>query len=219
MNTNQDVLAELHRTPHSEVAKRVKETLCQWLAKLHLGLIFWEISLKRHPDPEYQKSLRPYIETPLIKCLQRCVSEWHYFNCPTSLYYFSIPVIDANARQFDFASYHQISTSFIRFGSHLLVAIIGDGNLTSEWFTDVQYKSMQQLITDQKSEPFTYLAAVGQIWAVRELLPVQPNLDFGPDSIVDHSRQGLAQKPDIDGAAVNSRAKEIFSELAQRFSR
>ncbi len=220
IDTNLDVMGELHLAHQSEVAGRVKETLCQWLTKLHLGLIHWEVGLKRHPDPEYQASLRRYIETPVVKCLQRCFSEWHHFNCPSSLYYFSVPPPPEQAFRFDFASRHEISGTFIRFGPHLLVTTIGDGRLVEEWFGDHQRQITQQHIFDNSGEnPLAYLLAVAHIWAVRESLPVQPRLEFSSQSIVDRSREGFDQKPQIDGEGIHVRANEYFDELAQRFKR
>jgi hypothetical protein len=136
MDTNKQVLVTLHLTPQSDVASAAKEALCQWLAKLHFGLIYWETGLKRHPNLDYQASLRQYLEKPVIGCLQRCFREWHYFNCPSSLYYFSVPNPLEKYFRFNFATHPEISGTFIKFGSHLLVAMIGDGKLTEEWFGD-----------------------------------------------------------------------------------
>jgi hypothetical protein len=219
MDTNLDVLAQLHLAHHAKVAANVKEVFCQWLTKLHLGLIHWEISLNRHPDPEYKSFLRRYIETPVVNCLQRCFSEWHYFNCPSSLYHFSVPPPPERGLRFDFGSRHEISGTFIRFGTHLLVTTIGDGRLVEEWFTDHQHKITQDYMLKSPENPLAYLSAVAHIWAVRELLPVQPQLEFTSHSIRDLSRKNLDQKPAIDEEAIKVRAIQLFDELAQRFKR
>lgn len=218
MDNNLDVMGELHLAHNSVVAGRIKEAICQWLTKLHLGLIFWEVGLKHHPNPEYQVSLKDYLETPIVTCLQRCFREWHYFNCPSSLYHFFVPPTKTPTPTFDFASSHEISGTFIKFGAHVLVTTIGDGKLVEEWFGERQYRIVQQRILDNSEKnPFAYLDAVANIWAVREYLPVQPQLEFTPDRIVDRSREGFEQKPSIDSEGVNNRANELFDELAQRF--
>lgn len=218
IDTNLEIMKKLHVVNHSVIAGKVKEVLCQWLTKLHLGLIYWELGLQNHPRPTHQASLRHYLETPVLKCLQRCISEWHHFNCPSSLYYFSVPLSPEPALRFDFASNHEIFGTFIRFGPHLLVSTIGDGMLVEEWFGDEQYNIIQRYITEESHKnPLAYLTAVAHIWAVRELLPVQPQLEFTPQSIIDRSREGLEQKPEIDSDGIYVRADEIFEELAQRF--
>lgn len=219
MDTNLDVLAQLHLAHHPKVAANAKEMFCQWLAKLHLGLIHWEVNLKRHPNSYYKTLLENYIETPVVTCLQRCFSEWHYFNCPSSLYHFSVPPPPERAFRFDFGSRHEISGTFIKFGTHLLVTTIGDGRLVEEWFTDHQHKITQGYILTSPENPLAYLSAVAHIWAVRELLPVQPQLEFTSHSIRDLSRKGLDQKPAINEEAINARADQLFDELAQRFKR
>src|SRR5690606_13296793 len=57
MHLNLDVMRELHVPAHSKAAAQVKEALCQWMAKIYLGLTFWEVGRDDHPDAEYQKLL------------------------------------------------------------------------------------------------------------------------------------------------------------------
>lgn len=218
MDFNLDVLSELHRPNQSEVAARIKEALCQWLAKILLGLIFWETNLKRHADLGYQASLVQHIKSPLFSCLHRCLTQDHWFNCPSSLYYFSVPDPPHPVFRFNFATSPEISSVFVRFGRHLLVTTIGDGKLTEEWFGDDQYARTQAHITEKSPEdPVAYLWAVAAIWAVRELLPISPRLEFTTESVIDRSREGVDIKPEIDGDAVRARTIEWFDDLSQRY--
>jgi hypothetical protein len=66
-------------------------------------------------------------------------------------------------------------------------------------------------------DPVAHLHAVAHIWAVREWLPIQPRIEFGEQGIRDRSREDLQHKPPIDAEAVNTRAAEIFRELASKW--
>jgi hypothetical protein len=120
MHLNLDVMRELHAPAHSKVAACVKEALCQWMAKIYLGLTFWEIGRDNHPDKEYQKLLEEVLNTPLIGYLQRCFANDYAFNCPSSLYYFSVPD-GGEGLAFDFATRHDVGGAYVKIGEHLLV--------------------------------------------------------------------------------------------------
>ena len=218
MDKNANVTRQLHLPSGSESVRAVKRILCQWLAKLHIGLIYWEVNLLRHPNPGHQESLRQYLRSPVVRYLQQSVQESYSFKCPSSLYHFTVPRSGDAALRFDFASHHGISGSFIKFGDHLLVVTIGDGYLVEDWFGDHQWKIIQDHVTtNSENEPLSYLAAVAEIWAVRELLPVRPKLKFTPEGILDRSRDGFAQKPPIDEQQVGIQARKIEQALGERF--
>jgi hypothetical protein len=98
------------------------------------------------------------------------------------------------------------------------VAALGDANLVREWFTDEHVRDVQAAIYEMSvKDPVAHLHAVAHIWAVREWLPIQPRIEFGEQGIRDRSREDLQHKPPIDAGAVNTRAAEIFRELASKW--
>lgn len=64
-----------------------------------------------------------------------------------------------------------------------------------------------------EADPTAYLVAVGHVWAVRENLPVKPNLEFSEERIIDRSRNGYALAPGIDADTVNRRALDFRNDL------
>ncbi len=218
ISLNLDVMRELHTPQHSKTAACVKEVLCQWLVKIYLGLSYWELSRINHPNKEYQHLLNEVIQTPLTGYLQTCFSNEYTFNCPSSLYYFSVPYDSDHDINFDFATRHDVGGAYIKFGPHLLVATLADARLVEHWFNDSLYESVQTLITNEtESDAAAYLLAVGHVWAVREYLPIEPKLEFTENSIIDTSRDGYDLAPEIDGKAVNRRAIELRNEMVERF--
>ncbi|MBX3430007.1 MAG: hypothetical protein KF779_10525 [Hyphomonadaceae bacterium] len=217
MDQNLDVLERLHLAGQDKVVEGIREAFSQWLAKLHLGLIYWEVNLKGHPAPDVQSRLPKYLDTPVVKALQRCFCQFHSFNVPSSLYYFRLPDAVSPTR-FDFSTQHQILGTFIRFGRHLLVGVTGDGYLTTEWFGPEQYRRTQSFIDEQwKTNPAAYLQAPAHIWAVRAGLPVAPKLEFTTSAVIDRSREGWTDRPQINADAVNDFANELYLDLLGRF--
>lgn len=218
MGSNLDTLAQLHLVSSSRLVFSVREAVGQWLTKLMLGFTSWEVGLKKHPNPLHQENLREQLKTPLVAYLQACFKHGHHFNCPSSTYYFALPEPEKAELRFDFSSRLEIPSVYIRFGRHLLVACPADGYLVTEWLNDGIYQELQRQITQEGH--LSYLKAVGHVWAVRELLPVQPRLEFDPASgITDRSREGLTERPPIDADGVNARADEIYRELHRRYEK
>ena len=218
LDDNLDTLRQMHLLQPSETAKRVREALCQWLAKLHFGLIYWEAHLVCHRDRAYQRNLAGLLQSEAFTYMRRCFIEFYAFNCPSSLYHFDLPDPPHPALRFDFGSALDTSAFYVRIDRHLLVVALADAYLVQEWLTPEVHGDLQRQIEEQGSEdPVCYLHAVGQIWSVRENLPVRPHLLYSDDAIRDHSRLGHDAKPSINGERVNDRAEEITAHLAERF--
>ena len=219
MDSNRDLLAQLHKPNPPPVIARPKEALSQWLAKIHIGLIHWEANRRNHSDPEHQAWLSELLRSPVVAYVRQCLLEFNAFSCPSSLYHFDLPKPVEPRFRFDFASGLGTFTFFVRFNTHLLVIAIADAHLVQEWFTDDLVRVRQRFIFEESDrDPAAYLWAVADIWAVRENLPLAPDLRYRQDGILDLSQLGLARKPPIDGDAVNDRAAEIHQELVVRFS-
>lgn len=214
---NRDVLEVLHYKRDDQVVNAIKEAICQWLTKIYVGLIFWEASYPKHENPTYQKEIYKNLEPSLVQQLQKCFREENYFNVPTSLYYFRLYGDIPTGFEFDFSTGLPYGSIYVKLGHHLLVACIADGLLVEEWFTNEQYKVTVEHLQHCKSDPAAHLAAVSHIWSVRENLPVEPNICYRSDSVVDRSRLGLSLKPEINAEVVNVRAHEIYLELCERY--
>jgi hypothetical protein len=220
MGDNLDHLAGVHTSTGDSINEALRQAFTQWLAKLHFGLIYWEAGLKKHVDPAHQGWLHEILDSPQFAYLRRCFTDDLGFRLPSSLFHFSVPDPPAPTFRFDFGNGLPHGLVYIRFRNHLLICALGDGNLVREWFTDEHVNQCQaQIIEQSGSDPIAYLHAVAHIWAVRELLPVQPLIEFQGSSIVDLSRQGLAMRPSIDDEAVNKRAREVFDEHAAKWKK
>ncbi|SIQ56861.1 hypothetical protein SAMN05421840_102164 [Shewanella morhuae] len=213
-----EFLNSLHLNDVRGEVDRLRGALTKWLAKLYLGFVYWEVGLPRHPNVEFQTQLSELLTDPILDLLQRVLNKETPLFVPSSLFYFKIPEYDDVELRFDFATGLPLGLFFIKFQGHLLVVALGDGNLVSEYFTNEQYLYSQYIIDEHKdNDPLAYLHPVSHIWAVRELLPVQPKLKFFNGYISNESRVKHRNRPDINGKAVNSRATEIFTEHASRF--
>ncbi|CAK2368017.1 hypothetical protein [Vibrio sp. 10N.222.55.B11] len=211
-------LSRLHLNDDNYEIDKLRGTLTKWLAKLYLGFVYWEAGLPRHPNIQYQSQLKHLLEDQTLKLLQSSLSQETPLYLPSSLFYFNLPENDDDNLRFDFATGLPLGLFFIKFKRHLLVVCLGDGNLVTEYFTDDQYLYSQNLINEYKdSDPLAYLHPVSHIWAVRELLPVQPDLEFYSNCILDRSRSRYLDKPEIDELAVNMRARNVFVEHTSRF--
>jgi hypothetical protein len=212
---NRELLSTLHLNYVSDEVNVIRGNLTKWLAKLYLGFVYWEVGLPRHPNTVVQSELSELLTDPILGLLQNVLSQETPLFVPSSLFYFKVP--DDDELRFDFATGLPLGLFFIKFQGHLLVVALGDGNLVSEYFTNEQYLYSQQIIDEHKDiDSLAYIHPISHIWAVRELLPVQPKLKFYNGFILDESRIEHFNRPEIDGEAVNYRATEIFNEHASR---
>lgn len=218
MDGNLDHVAGIHTATGDPINEALRQAFTQWLAKLYFGLVYWEAGLRNHVNLAHQNWLCEILDSPLFAQLRRCYTHDVGFRVPSSLFYFHVPDPPSPRFRFDFGNGLPHGLVYIRFRNHLLVSALGDGNLVGEWFTDAHVKECQAHITEQSgSDPIAYLHAVAHVWAVREWLPVQPFIEFNESGIEGQSRQGLTQRPSIDGEAVNTRAREIFDEHAAKW--
>lgn len=220
MDSNLDHLSGLHTATGEPVNEAIRQAFAQWLAKLYFGLIYWEAGLKTHANHKYQRWLRGLLGAPEFAYLRACFTKQLAFKIPSSLFHFRVPDPPVPAFRFDFGNGLPLGLFYIRFRNHLLVTALGDANLVRDWFTDQTASSMQQQLYEQSSsDPVAYLHPVSQIWAVRECLPIQPRLEFDSSGIRDLSREGYHEQPPIDGEAVNTRAAELFQQLASKWNK
>lgn len=217
LDENSEVLEKLHYYKGDAVVDAVKEAICQWLAKIYVGLIFWEASYPKHENSLYQREIYEDLDPSLVRHLQKCFREENYYNVPTSLYYFKLYGDFPKGFEFDFSTGLPYGSIYIKIGQHLFVACIADGLLVEEWFTNEQYVSTVEHLKHCYSDPAAHLAPVSQIWSVRENLPVQPNIEYHSDSVADKSRLDCPLKPEINSKTVNVRAQEIYWELCERY--
>ena len=218
MDGNLDHLAQIHTSIGEQVNEGLRQAFTQWLAKLYFGLLYWEAGRKNHADRAHQRWLMKLLNGPEFAYLRSCYTQHLGFRLPSSLYHFRVPDPQEPAFRFDFGNGLPHGLVYIRFRNHLLVTALGDGNLVREWFNDEHVERCQAHILEQSaSDPVAYLHAVAHIWAVREWLPIQPAIEFHDWGICDRSREGLEERPAINGEAVNARAQEIFDEHASRW--
>lgn len=215
---NLDVMSELHSSDPDSVVVAIRERLSMWLCKLYHGLSYWELYRENHPDREYQALVGKALETDLFRYMQRCFSNEYAFYCPSSLYYFNIPDADGSSVEFDFATRHEVGGAYIKFGNHLLVVVLGDGYLTQHYLNSSIYDTLQRHIANTSAkDPLAYLLAVSHVWAVRENLPIEPELVFEDDCIKDVTRLGRAVAPEISDPGIQQSVAEIYGALSERF--
>lgn len=212
---NFDLLRNLHNPKGDATLLAVKEALTQWLAKIYVGLVYWESEFGGHKDKSYQNQLSSQLNLSLLSQLQTCFRNEWTFNVPSSLYYFRTPPMDSGRMDFDFATGLPLGLIYLKFHNHLLVACIADGYLTEEWFTNHQYLEAQRVLDIHPKDCLSYLHPMAHIWSVRENLPVAPKLTYTEEGIVDSSREGFLDKPPICEKSVNKRAAEIYDEHCQ----
>ena len=218
MDQNPEHLSGIHIPSDEPINQILRQTFTQWLAKLYFGLVYWEAGLKKHVDKARQEWLVSILNTNEFTYLRRCFKEGLDFKLPSSIFHFYVPDPPERVFRFDFGNGLPYGLFYIRFRNHLLVAALGDGNLVHEWFLNEHVRQCQAHINEQSQfDPVIYLHVVAHIWAVRECLPVQPIIEFNSSGIQDRSRESLAQRPNIDGDAVNKRAKEILDEHASKW--
>lgn len=216
MSENEDVMQSIAFTRDDDVTNAIREVLVHWLAKIFYGLIYWEVGMKNHPRPDKQNGLYVHLDDFVLKKIQASVVDEQKFNIPSTLFWFKVPCHE-DGTKFDFASHHELKSFFIRFGPNLLVSCLGDCNLVSEWFGQEQFRNSQSFIDTARSElDLTYLAVVAEIWAVRSVMPVSPQIAVNDDSVVDISRIVAAERPDIDVDAVRDSADSILQWLCER---
>jgi hypothetical protein len=216
LDSNVDALTALNGCTQDPLHLALRQAFSMWLGKLYFGLLYWEAGLKHHNRPEYQAYLHSLLEDDLFDYLRRCFTEELAFAVPSSLFYFHLPKVVAPPFRFDFETGLPLGLIYVRTGRHLFITALADGHLTAEWFNQ-SHVAAQQAHIEEHEDPVAYLDAVAHIWAVREWLPVAPNLEYLDSSIVDRSRENLAERPPIDGDAVNERATELFSQLCAKW--
>lgn len=208
---NIDVLGMLHKAKGDETVLAVKRSLVQWLAKIYIGLVYWESEFFGHNNASYQDQLKSQLNYSLLSQLQECFKNEWAFTLPSSLYYFRIQS-NNDQLDFDFATGLPLGLIYLKFRNHLLIGCISDGYLTEEWFTDHQYIETQKFLDDNPKDCLVYLHAVAHVWSVRENLPIAPKIDYTADGVADSSRAGLSGKPPISEKIVSKRAAEILEE-------
>lgn len=217
MNQNAPLMAAIEFERNDPVSLAVKDALLHWLAKIYYGLIFWELGMKNHPKPQRKEHLSNLTDDFLLSKIQSSFVKQAKFNVPSTLFWFDAPADDfEKSLDFNFSSNHDLKSIYVKFGTNVLVACIGDCNLVSEWFGRSQYDHAQQYLRTVKNGPNAYIDVVSKIWAVRGALPVSPKFIVGPEAIIDVSRQDKLTRPDIDEKLVRSNAATFREYLVSR---
>lgn len=215
---NTSYLKQIHLAKQGDDLFHWKEVLSLWLVKLYLGFSWWECSLVNHPDKNYKTELEKALRSNLLPHFQKCFRDELWFNLPSSLFYYEVAECEDFAA-FDFSSRHEVEGVFIKFRSHLLVLLIGDANLTHEYFNH-HWERRQKILHDTvNSHPLNFLDAVAELWAVRKCLPLEPKLTITADNVVDESRLGYREKPEINGDHINEYREQFLKELEVRYKK
>lgn len=218
MDANLAHLSAIHTAFGEPLNESLRHAFTQWLAKLYYGLLYWEAGLETHVDPDYQRWLGSLLAEPEFAYLRKCFVDQLAFKIPSSLFHFHVPDPPEPAFRFDFGNGLPHGLFYVRFRNHLLVTALADANLVHQWLNEEHVSSLQLSITQLSAQdPAEYLHAVAHIWAIRELLPVAPRLEYQDRDILDRSREGYSQCPAIDSEAVNSRAAELFQKLVAKW--